>query len=151
MAHQLSIPGDIIPLHSLEPAADAAGRTGVYIDPALYQKVIAVALINQGNAATVQVKLTKADDTSGTNATDVTAGEVLSLATNQDMAAGVAFTRQTAAATFTTSAATKVKAIAWEIDPAALTKRYLAVTTGASNVANITSAMFYGVKRYHFI
>ena len=66
------------------------------------------------------------------------------------MAASSALTKQTNAATFTTSAAVKNKVVVLQIDPGLLTDGYefIAVTTGASNAANITSAMLIVEPRY---
>lgn len=146
MAHQFSIPANVIPLRGLKPAADAAGRTGAYHDLGKYLKVFAVFWLDQGNAATVACSLSKADDAAGTGAAAVT--EVGQVYTNLDAAAGSAFTRQTAAASFTTDAAVKEKIVVLEVDPDLIGKQFLAPVTGASNVANITSAMLFGVPRY---
>lgn len=141
-----NIPGQLLPLSVLAPAADAAGRTGaVYHDLGKYHKVFAVFHITQGNAATVACSLSKADDAAGTGAAAVT--ETFDIYTNLDVAAGDAFTRQPAAASFTTDAGVKNKIVVVEVDPAKLSKRFLSATTGASNAANITSAMFYGIPR----
>lgn len=142
----LNLPKELLPLHSLAPAADAAGRTGAYIDLGAYHKVFAVFYIEQGNAATVACSLSKADDTSGTGAAAVT--ETGDIYTNLDAAAAATFTRQTAAASYTTDAGLKKKFVVLEMDPAKIAKRYLAAVTGASNAANITSCALYGVPRY---
>jgi hypothetical protein len=61
-------------------------------------------------------------------------------------------TARTAAATYTTDAAVKNKVVIFQIDPAALDQANgfdcIAVSTGASNAANITSAMLIGTPRY---
>lgn len=141
-----NIPGQLVPLAALAPAADAAGRTGaVYVDASKYHKLFAIFFITQGNAATVALSLSQADDAAGTGAAVV--ATTSDIYTNADVVAGSAFTRQTAAANFTTDAGVKNKFVVFEIDPAKLTKRYLSVTTGASNAANITSGMLLGMPR----
>lgn len=145
----MNIPAELLPLHSLAPAADAAGRTGAYIDLGKYHKVFAEFYIEQGNAATVACSLSKADDAGGTGAAAVT--ETSDIYTNLDAAAGTAFTRQTAAASYATDAAVKKKFVVFELDPAKIGKRFLAAVTGASNAANITSAKFYGIPRFQAV
>ncbi len=151
MAHAFSLIAEATPLHSLKPAADAAGRTGAYIDGAKYHKVYGVFYVDQANAATIACNPVKADDTSGTNAADFTAAEVQAVYTNLDAATAAAFTRQSVAASYTTDAALKQKIVVFEIDPTLVGKRYFALKTGASNVANITSGLFFGVPRYQNI
>jgi hypothetical protein len=60
--------------------------------------------------------------------------------------------KQTAAASFTTSAAVKRKIVIFEIDPAALDVANgfdcVRAVTGASNAANITSALIVMESRY---
>lgn len=141
-----NIPGNLVPLAGLPPAADAAGRTGaVYYDLGKYHKVFVIFHVNQGNAATVALSLSKADDAAGTGVAAVV--ETSDIFTNLDTAAGQAFTRQTAAASYTTDAGVKNKIVVFEIDPAKIGKRFLGITTGASNAANITSATVFGIPR----
>lgn len=150
MAHQFTPALEYPAEGGLPPAADAAGRTGaVYVDTSKYHKVIVEVHINQGAANTVAVSLSQASDAAGTGAAAVVATS--DIYTNLDVAAnGSTFTRQTAAASFTTDAATKQKIIVFELDPVKLgtAKRFLAVTTGASAAGNITSALIRGVPRH---
>ena len=70
----------------------------------------------------------------------------------QDAAAADALTRQTDAVNLTTSAAVKHKVVVFQIDPALLDVAggfdCLGVSTGASNAANVTSALFLLESRY---
>lgn len=131
----------------LAPAADAAGRTGaVYVDAGKYHKLFIEFHINQGAANTVALSLSQASDAVGTGAAAVTA--LNDIYTNQDVAGGTSFTKQTAAASFTTSAATTVKVVIMEVDPAKLgVKRFIAPVTGASAAGNITSCLIRGIPR----
>jgi hypothetical protein len=69
-----------------------------------------------------------------------------------DYATSDAWVRQTDAVTFTTDAGVKEKAVAFQIEAAALDVSNafdcIAITTGASNAANITSAVIVGETRY---
>lgn len=145
-----NIPAQLIPLSLLAPAADAAGRTGaVYHDLGKYHKVFVVWHITQGAANTVALSLAKADDAAGAGTAPVT--ETSEIYTNLDVAAGAAFTRQTAAASYTTDAGVKNKIVVFEVDPAKIGKRFLSATTGASAAGNITSAQLFGIPRYQSV
>lgn len=146
--HPFSLVHQAPPQHSLKPATDAAGRTGAYVDSARFHKLWAVFYMDQGNAATVACSLTNADDSAGTGAAAV-AG-LSTIYTNLDLAAGSTYTKQTAAASYTTDAGVKIKVVILEITPEALAKRWVAATTGASNAGNLTSAVIYGIPRYEF-
>lgn len=126
----------------LAPAADAAGRTSsVYVSLKHALKAWVVVHITQGNAATILLSLLQATAVAGTGSK---AGPAVSLWANQDTATD-AFTKATDAATFTTSAAVKNKIVVFEIDPSQLDRANdfdcIGLSTGASNAANITSAM----------
>jgi hypothetical protein len=139
------LPGNLSIEHLLAPAADAAGRTGtVYADLGNCQKAWLVFYVDQGNAATIAVSPVQATTAAGAGSKVLTNN--VPIATILDMAAGVAWTRQTAAKNYTTDAGVKVKAIVFEITPEIALDvaggfRYINVTTGASNAANITSAI----------
>ncbi len=125
----------------LAPAADAAGRTGLYktLKNALAASI--VFKVNQGNAATILVTPLQA------SAVDGTGSKVLSnnvpIFVMVDDTLGV-WTRVTDAKNYTTSAAVKVKYVRFDIDPSALDVANgfdcIGISTGASNAANITSA-----------
>lgn len=139
MPSQFCLGERLIFASSLTPQADAAGRTGLYVSLKNAQKAWAVFDINQGNAATIALSLSKATAVAPTGATAVT--ELLPIWANQDTAASSIQSAQTAAASFTTSAALKSKRVIIEIDPGKLGETYdcIALVTGASNAANITS------------
>jgi len=132
-------------VQGLQPATDAAGRTGAYISLKNAHKVAVVVHITQGNAATVTFSINQAST--------IAAGDAKALAnavpiwSNLDCAASDALVRRTDAVNYTTDAGVKHKIIIFEIDPAKLDLANgfdcIAVVTGASNVANITSAMYY--------
>lgn len=138
------LPGNLSIEHLLAPAADAGGRTGtVYADLGDCQKAWLVFFVNQGHAATIAVTPVQGTDAAGTGSKGLTNN--VPIDTVLDMAAGTDWTRQTAAKTYTTDAGVKVKAIVFEIIPGIALDvaggfRYINVTTGASNAANITSA-----------
>lgn len=146
------LPGNLAIEHLLAPAADAGGRTGtVYADLGDCQKAWLVVYINQGNAATVQLDPKQATAAAGTGTKALTNN--VPIDTVLDMAAGTAWTRQTAAKTYTTDAGVKIKCIVFEIIPEIALDvaggfRYINVTTGASNAANITSAFLIKQQRF---
>jgi hypothetical protein len=130
----------------LPAAADAAGRTSSYINIKFGHKVFLLCEVNQGNAATVLWSplqaLTLAGGTSKAllNPAPIAAIIDTSQATGSDQ-----FTFPAQATTFTTDAGLKNKIAIFEIDPGEVMDvvngfHYLAVSTGASNAANITSA-----------
>jgi hypothetical protein len=107
--------------------------------------------MDQGNAATVALTVNQATAVAGTGAKAITAGA--RIWSNLDLAAnGDVFTRRTDAVSYTTDAGVKEKIVIIEIDPAALDQvngyDCIAVLTGASNAANITSVIYLGVQRY---
>lgn len=135
----------------LGPAADAAGRTSAYVSMKnLNGKAYIVCNITQGNAATVTLTLAQATAVAGTGTKAMT--QNVAIWSNQDTAAGDTFTRATDAKAFTTSAAVKNKTVIFEVPASALDINNsfdcLAVSTGASNAANITSAVIIAPQKY---
>lgn len=129
---------------SLPPAADAAGRTGVYATAKNAHKITLKFLINQGNAATVAITPQQATNVSGAGAKAITMARWW--ATVDDTAVGGdVLVRQTDGASFTTDAGLKPKRVYCEIDPADLDMANgficVAPQTGASNASNITSCL----------
>lgn len=146
MAHSFSPTAEFKYAPGLAPAADAAGRTGAaYFDMGLAHKVFVEFHINQGAANTVACSLSKANSAGGSGAAAVTEPVVVH-ATNDLATAGPS--RQTDAASFTTSAATGTKVVVLEIDPAKIGQRFIAPVTGASAAGNITSALIRYIPRY---
>lgn len=130
-------------VEALAPATDAAGRTaGNAVSLKNYGKAWLMVNITQGNAATILLSLLQA------SAVAKTGGKVLTNAVriwaNLDTAASDTLVRATDAVNYTTDAGIKNKIIIFEIDPAYLDVANgfdcVYVSTGASNVANITSA-----------
>jgi hypothetical protein len=148
MSQSFTLAEDMINVQLLAPAADAAGRTSSYFSLKYFQKAFIVVSITQGNAATILLSPLQASAVAGTGSKAV---PVLPIWSNLDTTvAGI--TARTAAATYTTDAAVKNKVVIFQIDPAVLDQANgfdcIAVSTGASNAANITSAMLIGTPRY---
>lgn len=126
----------------LAPAADAAGRTGAYVSLKGYTRAFILVYLNQGNAATVALTPNQASAVAGTGTKVINAVPVWA---NLDCATNDILARATDAANYTTDAAVKIKQVLFQIDAAALDTNNgfdcLTVITGASNAANITSAI----------
>lgn len=144
-----SIPQDLQFYHLLAPAADAAGRSSSYLSLKNAVRAWIVVYLDQGNAATVAITLQQATAVAGTGSKAINAARIW---TKLDEAFAD-FTQQAEAVSFTTDAALKKKIVIFEID---LTKVLdvandfdcLRVTTGASNAANITSALLIVENRH---
>jgi hypothetical protein len=150
MARQFSLPYQIPPVSLLAPAADAAGRTSSYRTLKNALKAYIVVEVNQGNAATVLLSVLQATDVSGTGSKAMGAVPIWLVA---DTSVTDALVAQAAAATFTTSAATKDKFAVFEITPEScmdITGGFdcIAISTGASNAANITHATLFVLQSY---
>lgn len=141
-------PEEIKFVEALCPAADAAGRTGDYVSLKNCAYVDVVAHIDQGAADTVALTIEQAKAVDGTDSTAIT--KTVPIWANEDCAAGDTMARQTDAVSFTTSAAIKHKVVRLRIDASKLDDGYDCITikTGASNVANITQAMYVMGVRY---
>jgi len=135
-------------VQAIEPKTDAAGTTGDYISLKNAHKVTAIVHLTQGNAATVEIGITEAKAVAGTDAAAVTAA--MNVWSNLDCAASDTLVKRTSAATYTTDAGVKHKQIIMEFDPSLLSSGFdcIAVTTGASNVANLVSAQYFIETRY---
>jgi hypothetical protein len=142
---KLHIPQDVSFQSLLAPAADAAGRTSSYFSLKGAVKAWIVVHIGQGNAATVLLSPLQALAVAGTSPIACRASRIWTKLT----AATVDWTAQTEATTYTTDAGVDTKVVVFEIDPnksltpESATGVYdcVAISTGASNAANITSAM----------
>lgn len=141
----LTLPEQFKIIEAMAPATDAAGRTGDYVSLKNAKRVTVVVHITQGNAATIALTLEQATAVAGTGSKVLT--NVVPVWANQDTATSDTLVRQTDAVNFTTSAAVKNKMIVFQVDPATLDVAggfdCLVLKTGASNVANITSAQYY--------
>jgi hypothetical protein len=137
-------------VEGLVPAADAAGRTGDYVN--LKNCTVAYILVHldQGNAATVA--LTPYQATSVAAGSEKVLANAVPIWANQDAVTSDALVRQADAVNFTTSAAVKHKVVLFQIDPAQLDVEggfdCITLKTGASNAANITQFMFFLRTRY---
>lgn len=146
----LFLPEELLPVGSINPAADAAGRTGNYVNLKNAQMAFVVFYIKQGNAATVACDILQATAVAGTGAKAISAVPIW---TSLDAATSpFKYTRQTDAATYTTDAGVKDKVVIFQVDPAKLDSansfNAIAARTGASNAGNITSAQVLIVPRY---
>ncbi len=141
----ITLPEQFKIVEALTPGADAAGRTGDYVSLKNVVKAWIVVHVDQGNAATIALTPKQAKDVAGT---DVKAlANAVPIWADEDCAASDALVAQTAATSFTTSAAVKHKVAVFEIDPVRLDVAggfdCLTILTGASHAANITAAMYY--------
>lgn len=139
---RLIIPQDLTFHHLLAPAADAAGRSSSFLSLKNAVKAWIVVYVDQANAATIALTPNQASAVAGTGAKAIAAARIwtkLDEATDE-------FTLQTEAASFTTDAALKKKIVVFELDLAKVLDvangfDCVRIATGASNVANITSAL----------
>lgn len=134
------------PVQTLKPGADAAGRTGDYVNLKHAAKAFVAFHIDQGNAATIALSLVQATSSGGAGSKAVAVSMRIAASADVSAASGDILTEQTAAASFTTSAALKPKIVVFEVDPlvhldVAGGYTWIAGVTGASNAANITQAM----------
>lgn len=135
----------------LNPATDAAGRTGAYVSLKNTNVAFIAVHITQGNAATVAVSINQATAVAGTGAKAL--ANPVPIWVNQNTATNDTLVRQTDAVSFTTNATLANKMVVFQIDPALLDVNNgfdcVAVVTGASNVANLTQAVYYLDSRYN--
>ena len=142
MADLMTLPEQAPKFVALAPAADAAGRSSSFFSLKNAAKAYACFEITQGNAATITVDVLQASAVAGTGSKAIAGTcRIWSCA---DAATDPRAVRQTDAASFTTSAALANKLVWIEIDPAVNLDvaggfDCIAIRTGASNVANITS------------
>jgi hypothetical protein len=134
----------------LKPATDAAGRTGRWITVKDAQRAWIVCYIDQGNAATILLTPRQASAVAGTGS-KVLANNV-QIWVIDDLATADAWVRQADAVNYTTTANVKEKLVAFQIELAGLDVAggfdCITVATGASNVANLTSAFAALETRY---
>lgn len=148
MARQFSLVAQAKPVSTMAPATDAAGRTGSYVSLKNAHKAYVVAHITQGNAATIALSLSQAVTVAGGSAKAVSA--TFPIWSNLDIAAGDTLVSRTAAASYTTDAGVKNKVVIFEITPESVLDvangfDCVALVTGASDAANITSAQIFVV------
>jgi len=148
---RIGIPETLTPYDLLAPAADAAGRTSAYHSLKGIVRAWIVCHINQGNAATILLSPLQASAVAGTGSKAIAAARIW---TKLDEAF-TTFALQTEAATYTTDAGVKKKYVIFDLDPnkvfdanSATPFDCIAISTGASNVANITSATLWIQQRH---
>jgi hypothetical protein len=145
MAYAFTLPQACKIVEGMPLATDAAGRTSDYVSLKNYHKAYIVCHITQGNAATILLSPLQA------SAVAPTGSKVLANAvpiwSNLDTAASDTLVKQTDAVNYTTDAGVKNKYVIFEIDAAKLDVAggfdCIAMSTGASNVANLTEMTFY--------
>lgn len=144
MANKFTLPEEAKIVSLLTPATDAAGRTGAYVSLKNAHKAYIVCHITQGNAATIALSPKQATAVAGTSAKAVTTARIWA---DEDVATSDALVRQSDAASYTTGAGTTNKVVVFELDPSALDVAggfdCVSISTGASNVANLTAAVAY--------
>jgi len=143
MASQMSMAAQFPPVKLLPCAADAAGRTGAYASLRNALKAWIVVEVNQGNAATVAITLLQATSIAGAGSKAISNAAPIWL--NNATAASDALVAQLAALGYTTDATIADKLVVFEIWPEDSLDlvngfNHIAVQTGPSNAANITSA-----------
>lgn len=144
-----SMPQNFKIVEAIKPQAGAA-ITGDYVSLKNVHKATVVVHVNQANAATMAISIEQATVVAGTDTKVITVA--VPIWANEDCVTSDTLVAQTAAVNFTTSAAVKQKIVVFEIDPATLDLANgfdcITVKTGASNAANITSAIYYLAERY---
>ena len=150
MYPNFSLPEHTKLINLLAPAADAAGRTGAYVSLKHAVKAWIIININQGNAATILLSLLQASAVVGTGSKVLT--NVVPIWSNLSTAASDTLVKRTDAVNLTTDAGLTIKQVIFEIDPAKLDLAggfdCIGLSTGASNVANITQANLWAAVRY---
>jgi len=143
------IPQDMIPVQTLKPAADAAGRNGEAVSLKNAEAAFLVVHIDQGNAATIAIAPEQCTNVAGAGGKAIPACPIY---VNQDAGTASPLTKQAAAANFTTSAAVKQKIVIFQLDIDAFDIAggfdCVRAVTGASNAANITEACVYIRPRF---
>lgn len=141
---RFTLPQQLKVVEALAPAADAAGRSSDIVSLKGAGKAYILVSLTQGNAATVALTPMQAQDVSGTGAKVL--ANAVPIWSNLDTAASDTLVRRADAVNYTTDAAVKNKQVIFEIDPALLDLNNgfdcVYFTTGASNAANITAAVF---------
>jgi hypothetical protein len=147
MTFPFSLPQNCKIVTAIAPSAGAA-VTGDYISLKNAHKCWVVILSSGGNATAATFGINEA-----TAVAPTAAGASAALFPNwinNSTAVADALTKNADAATVTTDGLATPKLIVIEVDPALLTAGYdcIAVTEGASNAANITSAIYVIAERY---
>lgn len=137
-------------VEAMPNATDAAGRTGDYVSLKNALMAYVFVDITQGNAAPIALTIEQASAVAGTGTKAITV--TVPIWSNLDTAASDTLVRRTDAVSYTTDAGVKNKQVIFQIDPATLDQANgfdcITVKTGASNVANLTSASYWLQTRY---
>jgi len=126
----LSLPEVFKIVEAMPNATDAAGRTGDYVSLKNAKRAYIFVDVAQGNSATIAITVEQASAVAGTGSKAIT--NTVPIWSNLDTAASDTLVRRTDAVAYTTDAGVKNKQ----------------VKTGASNVANLTSATYFLESRY---
>lgn len=140
------------PVIAIAPATNGSALAGDYISMAKCAHVTVMVTITQGNAATCTLTLHQAKDVSGTGVKVLAKDVNISLVA--DASSSDLMVSQTADVDFTTSADVANKIVMFEVPVESLDVdndfTTLQVRCGASNAANIVSAMYIcSDERYH--
>lgn len=132
-------------VEAMPNATDAAGRTGDYVSLKNALMAYVFVDIKQGNAATIAITIEQATAVAGTASKAITVA--VPIWSNLDTAASDTLVRRTDAVAYTTDAGVKNKQVIFQIDPATLDLAggfdCITLKTGASDVANLTSATYF--------
>jgi len=128
----------------MAPATDAAGRSSDAVSLKNFNMAMVEVSLTQGNAATIALTVQQCTAVDGTGAKAISVNVPIFASQDVGAASGDVLTRQADGVEFTTSATLARKTIRFVIDPAKLDLAggfdCLRINTGASNVANLTSA-----------
>jgi len=142
----LQIPEGVMEVNAIRPQAGGA-ITGDYISLKNVNMAWVVVTIYQDTTDTVAITIEQATDVSNSLSDSKAITNVVPIWSNEDCATSDAFTRETDAVNFTTSADDDVtKKIVFQIDPALLDANSdfdcITVKTGASDATNLTEAHY---------
>jgi len=131
-------------VQALNPATDAAGRTGTYVSLKNVNRAYIVCNITQGVATTIALTPYQATAVAGTSVKVLTNN--IPIWINADTSTSDTLTKQSDALTFTTDSGIKNKVVVFQIDPQKLDINNefdcITIVTGASSASNITSAVY---------
>ena len=144
MPSSFTLPNEFKIVEAIALATDAAGRTATAVSLKNCGEAYILVNITQGNAATIALTPRQCTDVTGSGAKALTAA--VPIWANLDTSVNDTLVRQTDALSFTTDAGVKNKQVLFLIDPGQLDVEggfdCLNFTTGASNVANLTGAVY---------
>lgn len=130
-------------VEAITPQAGAA-ITGDYVSLKNYGKAYVIVHVAQGAADVMAISIEQATVVAGTDSKVIT--NVVPIWSNLDCAASDTLVERTAAVNYSLDVGLKHKTVVFEIDPALLDVAHdfdcICVKTGASNAANITSALY---------